>query len=105
MKIVQSVKRKRNTPIHFNTNYRREMKLIPILMDYYLFQFDALKTFLGVHLHGESLRSFNIFNENPQIFQRNRKVHLSNCPDANFHNISDVSLRVIRIGIITNASF
>ena len=37
--IVQSVKKqkKKNTPINFNTNYRREMKLIPIDLDYCLF--------------------------------------------------------------------
>ena len=30
--IVQQVKKKkRNTPIYFNTNYRREMKLVPII--------------------------------------------------------------------------
>ena len=28
--------KKRNTPIYFNTNYRREMKLVPIIMDYCL---------------------------------------------------------------------
>ena len=32
---------KRNTPIYFYTNYRTEMKLVPIIMDYYLLQFDA----------------------------------------------------------------
>ena len=49
---VQSVKekkeKKRNTSINFTVNYRREMKLIPMNMDYYLLQFDALKFFLGV---------------------------------------------------------
>ena len=29
-------KKKRNTPIFFNTNYRTEMKLVPIIMDYCL---------------------------------------------------------------------
>ena len=29
-------KKKRNTPIYFNTNYRREMKLVAIIMDYCL---------------------------------------------------------------------
>ena len=29
----------------------------------------------------------------PQIWQRNRKVHRSNCLDANFHNTSDINLR------------
>ena len=31
-----SSKKKRNTPIYFNANYRREMKLVPIIMDYCL---------------------------------------------------------------------
>ena len=41
-------KKKRNTPNYFNTNYRTEMKLVPIIMDNSLFQFDALKFFLRV---------------------------------------------------------
>ena len=72
------------------------MKLVPFIMDYCLLQFDALKFFLGVHLRGGSLPNFNFFNVNPQLFQRNRKVHLSNCLETNFHNISNISLRVIR---------
>ena len=51
------------------TNYRAEMKLVPIIIDYCLLQFDALKFFLGVRLHGGSLPNFNFFNVNPQIFQ------------------------------------
>ena len=31
--VYSSSKKKRNTPIYFNTNYRREMKLLPIIMD------------------------------------------------------------------------
>ena len=38
-------KEKTKTPIYFNANYRREMKLVPIIMDYCLLQFDALKFF------------------------------------------------------------
>ena len=70
-----------------------EMKLVPIIMDYYLLQFDALKTFLEVHLHGvgESVSNFNFFNINTQIFQQKRNVHLSNCLDTNFQNISNIS--------------
>ena len=37
MTYVQSVKKKkkkRNTPTNFNTNYRREMRLVPINMNY-----------------------------------------------------------------------
>ena len=46
---VQQVKKKkkrkkeRNTPIYFNTNNRTEMKPVPIIMDYCLLQFDALR--------------------------------------------------------------
>ena len=45
-------KKKRDTPICFNTNYSTEMKLVPNIMDYYLFLFDALKFVLRVGLHG-----------------------------------------------------
>ena len=72
---VQSVKKRKkkekNTVINSNTIYRGEMKLVSINMDYCLVQFDALKFFLGVHLHGGrggmSLPNFNFFNLNPQI--------------------------------------
>ena len=46
----RSKEKKRNTPIYFNTNYRTETKLVPIIMDYYLLQFYALKFFVGVRL-------------------------------------------------------
>ena len=42
---------KKNTFMYFNANYRTEMKLVPITMDYCLLQFDALKFFLVVSLH------------------------------------------------------
>ena len=74
------------------------MKLVNIIMDYCLLQFDALKYFLEVHLHGGSLPNLNFFNVNPQIFRRNRKVHLSNCLETNFHDIPNISLRDIRRG-------
>ena len=63
-----SKKRKRNTPIYFNTNSRTKMKLVPIIMDYCLLQFDALKFFLGVYQHGESQPNFNFFSVNPPNF-------------------------------------
>ena len=44
--------KKRNTPINSNTNYRKEMKFVPINMDYFLLQFGDLIFFLGVRLHG-----------------------------------------------------
>ena len=57
---VQFVKKKkRNIPIFFNTNYRGEMKLAPIIMDYCLLEIDALKIFLGVRVHGGFLPNFN----------------------------------------------
>ena len=52
-------KNQRNTYIYFNTNYRTEMKLVPIIMDYRLLQFDPLKFFLGVRLHRGSLPNFD----------------------------------------------
>ena len=72
------------------------MKLVPTITDYCLLQFDALKFFLGVRLHGGSQPNFNFFNVNPRIFQRNRKVYLLNSLETNFHNISNFSLRHIR---------
>ena len=69
-------KEKKNTPIYFDINYLTEMTLIPVIIYYCLLQFDTLKFFLGVCLHGGSLPNFNFFSVNPQIFQRNRKVHL-----------------------------
>ena len=89
-------KTNRNTPIYFSTYYRTEMKLVSIIMGYCLLQVDALKFFLGVRIHGESKPNFNFFNVNPQNFQRNRKVHLTNRLETNFHDISIISLRVIR---------
>ena len=92
---TQVYNKSKNTPVYFNTNYRTEMKLVPIIMDYCPLHLDALKCFLGMRLHGGSLPNFKFFNVNPQIFQRNRKVHLSNCLKTNFHDISNISLGVI----------
>ena len=64
----RSKKKKRNTLIYFNTNYRTKMKLVPIITDYCLLQFDALKFFLVARLHGRSLPNFNFLNVNPQFF-------------------------------------
>ena len=85
-------------PTYFNTNYRREMKLVPIIMNNCLLKFDALKFFLAVHLqiYWGSLANFIFFSANSQIFQRNRKVYLSNYLETNFHNIFNISTRVIR---------
>ena len=69
------------------------MKLVPIIMDLCLLQFVALKFFFGLRLYRGSLPNFNFFNVNPQIFQWNRKVHLSNCLETNFHDITNISLR------------
>ena len=41
---------KKKIPIYFITNYCTEIKLLPIIMNYCLLQFDALKFFLGVCL-------------------------------------------------------
>ena len=90
---MYSQSKKLKHPFYFSTNYRTEMKLVPIIMDYCLLQWEALKVFLGVHLHGGSLFNFHFFNANPQIFQGYRKVHLTNCLKTNFHNISNINLR------------
>ena len=71
------------------------MKLVPVNMDYSLLQFDALKFVLGIRLHGGSLPSSNFFYVKLQIWHRNHKVHRSNYLDTNYHNISDISLKVI----------
>ena len=89
-------KKKRNTPLYFNTNYRTEMKLVLINIYYCLCQFDALKFVLQVRLHGESVPNFNFLNVKPQISQRNCKIQRSNCLDINFHNMPNIYLRVIR---------
>ena len=62
--------KKTKHPYYFcNTNYRTEMTLVPIIKDYCLLLFDALKFFLLVLLHGGEgpQRNFNFFNANPQI--------------------------------------
>ena len=87
---------KKKITCYFNTNYHTERTLVPIIMVYCLLQFDALKFFLGVHLHGGSQPNFKFFKVNLQIFQRNRKVHLTNRLETNLHDISIISLRVIR---------
>ena len=85
---VKKKKKKRNIFVNYNTYYRTEMELVPVIMDYCLLQFDALKIFLGVPLQGGSLPNLYFFSVNPQIFQRNRKVHLTNCLKTIFHDIS-----------------
>ena len=65
-------------------------------MDYYVLQFDDLKFVLEARLHRRSVPNFNFFNVKAQISHRNCKGYHSNCLDANFHNISDISLRDIR---------
>ena len=54
---VSQSKKKKNT-IYFNINYRREVKLLPIIMDNRLLQFDALKFFLRVRLHGGRVSTY-----------------------------------------------
>ena len=93
---AQSVKNKQTNkktpnPIYFNTSYRTEIKLVPIIMDYCQLQFDAVKFFLGVRQLEESLSNFNFFNITPQNFQQYRKGNISN-----FHKNSNISLRFIR---------
>ena len=56
----------------------------------------CFKIFLSGASTWGSQPNFNFFNVKPQNFQRNRKVHLTNCLETYFHNISNISLRVIR---------
>ena len=60
----QQQKKKTNTCIYFNANYCREIKFVPIIIDYCLHQFDDSKFFLEVRIHGESLPNYNFFTEN-----------------------------------------
>ena len=62
----RSKEKNKNTPINFNTNYRREMKIIPTDMNC-LLQFNALKVFLEVHLYEGLLPNFIFFYLTPQI--------------------------------------
>ena len=68
--LCQWVKKKKNTDktAYFNKNYPKEMKLLRIIMEYCLLQFDALKFFLGVHLDEGSLPNFNFFQYKPPNF-------------------------------------
>ena len=56
----------------------------------------CFKIFLRGQFTWGSLPNFNFFSVNPQIFQRSRKVHLSNCLKTNFYHIPNIDLRVIR---------
>ena len=94
---VGQKKRKTKHPYLFQYKLSYRNEAAPIIMDYCKRHFDALKFFLGVRLHGGgSQNNFNSFNVNPHIFQRNRKLHLSNSLEAHFHNVSNISLRVVR---------
>ena len=81
---------------HVKEGQKKKSKLTPVIINFCLVEFDTLKFFFGVCLHGGSLPNFNFFNVNPPIFLRNCKVRLTNCLETNFHNISSISLRVIR---------
>ena len=78
-------------PVQINV---QKWHFIPINMGYCLLQFHAMKLFLGVRFHRESLSKLNFFNVNFQIWQPNRKVHRLNRLDTIFHSISDISFRV-----------
>ena len=71
---VGQEKKKKHKYLH--TNYRTEMRLLPIIMEYRLLQFDALKFFLRVHLHGLSLLNFNFSNVNYQILTKSQSSPL-----------------------------
>ena len=77
--------------MYFNTNFLTEMKLVPIIMDYRLLQFEE-----SIYMW---ISNFNFLSVNLQIYQRNRKVHLSICLETNFQDITNISLRDIRQGL------
>ena len=97
-------KKKKKKLIYFSTNYRTEMKLVPIIMDYFLLQFDYLKFSLGVRFHG-GLYLTNFFNVNPQILQQNRKIHVSNCKIQIFPTFLTLVRELLDVGIMANARF
>ena len=101
----RSKKIESNTPINCNADYRREMKLISINMDYCLLQVDELKFSLGVRLHGGgSLPNFHFFNVDTQISKWNHKVHHSNCIQI-FTTFLTLFWEFSDARIITNANF
>ena len=53
----------------------------------------CFEIFLWVASTWGSPLNFNFFNVNPHNFQRNRKDHLTNCLETNFHDIPNMSLR------------
>ena len=55
LKKKRKEKKNQNTPVNLNTNFRREMKLAPIDMDYCLLQFDDLKFFRDPSTWGEGV--------------------------------------------------
>ena len=104
-KYVQSVKKKKtkhNTSFNFNTNYHKEVKCIPIGMDYWLLQFEALKFFLGASPHGESLPNFNFSNKNPTNLKKKSPLKL---PGYKFSQHFHISFRVRWRNYKTNVGF
>ena len=59
--------KKKKKTINSNTNYCREMELIPTNMDYYLLQFNTLKFIMGDSLQELYVPNFNFFCINPQV--------------------------------------
>ena len=77
-------KERKKHPYLFRNKLSHRNEMVPIIMDHCLFQFDTLKFFLGMLLHVGFLSDIIFFNVNLQIFQQNRKVHLSNYLETNF---------------------
>ena len=88
---------------YFKTKYRTETKLVPIIMDYCLFQSDALKFFLGVRLHGGSLHNFNFFNVNPKFFNEIIKFTSQISWKQIFTAFPTLVSELLDVGIIANA--
>ena len=55
------------------TNYGAERKLVPIIMDYCLLQFDGLKFFLVVRLHGGLNLTLNFSMQTPKFLNETVK--------------------------------
>ena len=70
-----------------------------------LLQFDALKYFLGLRLHGESLSNFNIFNVNLQFFNEIMKFTSKIAWKQIFTTFLILVSDSLDVGIIANASF
>ena len=97
---MYSRSKKRNNSIYSNTNYRREMKVVPIIMVYCLLHFDILNFFLGVGLYLTLIFSI----ETPKFFNEFVKFTSQIAWMQIFTTFLTVVRQLLDIGIIANAS-